>query len=132
MLEAFVTIATAHQHHSEARWEVAAAYFGTVVGYMLIRLLIWVPFAAALLFVCWLRRRREIIEWAFVAVFLEFGTTLVSILFRDATPSYSYGIFYHSFVKYASARLAAWIPLAACCLAFLRFRKRQFFDIGRQ
>ena len=42
-LEVAVTVATAHQHHSEGKWEISAAYFNTIVGYVLHRLIYWTP-----------------------------------------------------------------------------------------
>ena len=114
-LELCVTIATAYQHHSEARWEVAGAYFGTVTGYLLERLVVWIPLAIALLFLTWrCRFSFPIVPLALSAAIVEVTTTLGSLLFQDSQPSY--GVSYGNFAKYFVARLALWIPLAGVFL----------------
>ena len=121
ILEASVTIATAYQHHSEARWEVSAAFFGTLVGFILARLVIWAPFAAILFAAVWLRRPAGVglLRWILIAAIVEVGATFGSLVFHSGN---SFGIFYHSFGTYATARLAVWVPLMVCCVAVLRLR----------
>ena len=118
ILEVFLTIATAHQHHSEAKWEISAAYFGTAFGYVLVRLVIWLPLACVLLLLAKLRYRfLAILQLAVTGITLEVATTLVSILFRDKAPPY--GIFYGSFSRYLIGRAVFWVPLAFAMLLVL-------------
>ena len=42
-VELATTVATAYEHHSEWRWEIDGAWFGTLAGYILGRLMIWLP-----------------------------------------------------------------------------------------
>jgi hypothetical protein len=123
ILEVFVTCATAYQHHSEARWEISATYFGTAIGYVLSRLVIWLPSALVLFSIAKLRNRSFAI-WhiAAVALSLEVAVTLGSILLRAKEPSY--GIFFSSFLSYLIARAVVWIPLTCMILTTLGRRSR--------
>jgi hypothetical protein len=110
LLEICTTMATAYQHHSEAKWEISAAYFGTAVGYLSARLVIWLPLALVLLMgtkLCY--RPLAIGRATLVALALEVLTTLGSTLLSQR--GLAYGIFFGSFGRYLGARLALWPPL---------------------
>jgi len=114
-LEICVTLATSYQHHSEARWEISAAYFGTLVGYLLGRGVLWIPAATVVFALAKLRLRQlPILKLAMGALVLETATTLGSTIFRAERPPY--GIFFDSFLWYLCARLMIWVPLA--CVLF--------------
>lgn len=118
ILEILVTCATAYQHHSEARWEISATYFGTAIGYVLSRLVIWLPSALVLFSITKLRNRSfSIWQAAAVALSLEVAVTLGSILLSAKEPSY--GIFFSSFSGYLVARAVIWIPLTCVIWAAL-------------
>jgi hypothetical protein len=121
VLEALVTVAAAHQHHSESRWEISATYFGSAVGYILERLIIWLPMA--LLSSLMIKvRYRSVLIWRLVGVSLiiELSVTAGSMFLRARDRSY--GIFYTSFWTYLIARGVFWLPLI--CAFLLIFSRR--------
>ena len=121
ILEVLVTISTAHQHHSEAKWEISTAYFGNAVGYVLERFIIWLPLAL-LLFLAIKLRYRGVVMWrlAGVSLTIELAVTIGSIFLRAREPSY--GIFFRSFLSYLIARAVFWIPLMCAILLTLSRR----------
>ena len=123
ILEVLVTCATAYQHHSEARWEISAAYFGTPLGYVLSRLIVWLPSALVLFLVTKLRYRFSAIwQPAAIALSLEVAVTLGSLFLRAKEPPY--GIFFNSFSNYLIARAVIWIPLTCMILTTPGTRSR--------
>jgi hypothetical protein len=121
ILEVLVTISTAHQHHSEAKWEISATYFGNAVGYVLERFIIWLPLAL-LLFLAFKLRHRGVVMWrlAGVSLTIELAVTIGSVFLHARDPSY--GIFYRSFLSYLIARAVFWIPLTCAILLTLSRR----------
>lgn len=119
LLEIGTTMATSYQHHSEGRLEISAAYFGTLVGYLLARLLIWLPLGFIFLLVARLcYRPLPIRQVALAALALEVVTTLGSALLSQEVPQFG-GIFFASFLAYLGKRMAFWIPLASGSLVAL-------------
>jgi hypothetical protein len=87
-------------------------------GYLLARLIIWLPLAVVLLIsekLCW--RPAAIGRIGLVALLVEVATTIGSILFREQWPPY--GIFFGSFTWYLGARMIFWAPLAFASLIVL-------------
>ena len=65
-VELATTVATAYEHHSEWRWEIDGAWFGTLAGYILGRLMIWLPLmgiASSALAISWGLRKSIQLAW---------------------------------------------------------------------
>lgn len=123
VLEVLVTIATSYQHHSEWQWEVGPAYFGTIIGYVLVRLILWIPVAGFVTAVAYraVEEKRSAVVLFFVGCLVEVATTLLSSMLREPEPTY--GIFFRSAWTYISARLVFWMMLVG--ILALVFRRRR-------
>lgn len=122
ILESLVTIATSYQHHSEWRWEVAAAYFGSLIGYILARLILWIPLAGFVATVAYrsVDEKRDVVAIACTGFLVEVATTLLSSMLREPEPTY--GIFFGSAWTYISARLVFWVMLVGILALVVRRR----------
>ncbi len=123
VLELLVTIATSYQHHSEWRWEVAAAYFGSIIGYVLARLILWIPLAGFVTTVAYrfVDEKRDVVALFFVGCLVEVATTLLSSMLREPEPTY--GIFFRSAWTYTSSRLVFWVMLVGILALVVRRRR---------
>jgi hypothetical protein len=124
VLESLVTIATSYQHHSEWQWEVGPAYFGTIIGYVLARLILWIPLGGFVSAVAYraVDEKRDVIVIACAAFLVEVATTLLSSTLRESEPTY--GIFFRSAWSYTASRLVFWVMLVGI-LAFVVHRRRR-------
>lgn len=123
-LELLVTIATSYQHHSEWEWEVGPAYFGTVIGYVLARLILWIPltgFVAAIAYRA-VEEKRSVVGLACAGFLVEVTTTLLSSMLREPEPTY--GVFFGSAWSYILSRLIFWVMLIAILILIVRWRRK--------
>lgn len=124
VLELLVTIATSYQHHSEWEWEVGPAYFGTVIGYVLARLILWVPMAGFVAAIAYraVEEKRSVVGLVCAGFLVEVTTTLLSSMLREPEPTF--GIFFSSAWSYASSRLVFWVMLVAVLTLLVRWRRK--------
>ncbi len=128
ILETCVTLATAYQHHSEARWEISATFYFGIMRYVLERFFLWILFAAALFSTVPLRYRL-LSFWQLVGIglILDGATTIGSTIFSEKNQFD--GIYYSRFTNYLVARMAVWIPLT--CIALWTWIRRSGLAAAR-